>query len=508
MKSGDDSDSRYERLRDASVTGVRWSLIARMIGESGTLAASIALARLVGPAEFGHAAVALILAPLSAILTFEGFGSALVQRRRIGRAEIETATLASIVVGLALSALVFLTAPVFGAPLFGERTAHLMRLASPLFLIAGLSAVSRALLWRRLEFRTLSLIETAAVLVGAAVAVALAVLGLDGEAIVLGAIATSLASSAILIAAGGMRLPRWHGRELREIVGFGGPASGAGFLYVAITNIDYTILAARLSAAQVGFYWRAFQLGVVYQDKISGVMMRLAFPVYSRTRDMNEMRRLHERATRVHAAVVVPILAIFIAIAPVLIPWLFGERWTPSVLPAQILAVAGMIAAILTGFAQVMLAAGRTRALLGFNAGLLAVYAAAVTAVVPYGIVAVAVAVVGVYILQLVAVYAILFRRVVGIPVGRMVSDLAPGVAGAAALLAVALPLVAAMSEAPPALTIAAACVVGATIHCAVLRLCFPAVWHDVSRLAARVLPLRLPRVSAPSAAPAVSTER
>ena len=68
---------------------------------------------------------------------------------------------------------------------------------------------------------------------------------------------------------------------------FGGPASGAGLLHVAITNVDYTILAARLSAAQVGFYWRAFQIGVVYQDKISGIMMRLAFPIYSRTRDLD-----------------------------------------------------------------------------------------------------------------------------------------------------------------------------------------------------------------------------
>src|SRR5690242_18543619 len=57
MKAGEDSDLRYERLRDASVTGVRWSLIARVIGESGTLVASIVLARLVGPAEFGHAAI-------------------------------------------------------------------------------------------------------------------------------------------------------------------------------------------------------------------------------------------------------------------------------------------------------------------------------------------------------------------------------------------------------------------------------------------------------------------
>lgn len=263
---------------------------------------------------------------------------------------------------------------------------------------------------------------------------------------------------------------------------------------MAITNIDYTILAARLSSAQVGFYWRAFQLGVVYQDKISGVMMKLAFPVYSRTRDLAQLGRLHERATRVHGAIVVPLLAILIVTAPVLIPWLFGADWQPSVLPAQILAVAGMIAAILTGFAQVLLAAGRPRELFWFNVALLAVYAGAVFATVGQGIVAVAIAVVGVYVIQLIAVYAILFRKVVGIPVSRMVGDLAPAVVGGLALLAVCFPACALLREAgmPPIVVVSAIGALGLLVHATVVRRFFPLVWQDLVALARRVLPSRM----------------
>ena len=59
---------------------------------------------------------------------------------------------------------------------------------------------------------------------------------------------------------------------------------------------------------------------------------------------------------------------------------------------------------------------------LRFNVALLAVYAGAVFATVGQGIVAVAIAVVGVYVMQLVAVYAVLFRegrRHSGRPHGR-----------------------------------------------------------------------------------------
>jgi O-antigen/teichoic acid export membrane protein len=494
MTEADHAEPGYERLRDASVAGVRWSLVARGVGESAQLVASVVLARLIGPAEFGHAAIALILAPLAAILTFEGFGSALVQRRHIERAHIETATLASVVSGLALTAVVLVAAPLIAAPLFGSRTSDLMQLGAPLFVIAGVGAVSRAQLWRRLDFRTLGLIETVSVAFGAGVAVVAAVAGAGGAAIVLGAIASTASSTLLFICSVRLARPRWHTRELREIVGFGGPASGAGFLYVAISNVDYTILAAKLSAGQVGLYWRAFQLGVVYQDKLSGIMMRLAFPVYARTNDLSQMRRLHRRATRVHAAAVVPLLAIFIVIAPTLIPWLFGDRWAPCVLPAQILAVAGMIAAILTGFAQVMLAAGRTKELLLFNVCLLAVYAGAALAAAPHGIVVVAIAVVGVYLLQLIAVYAVLFRRLIDIPVARMVGDLAPGLAGSIALLALGFPLAEALraQAAPAAVIVLAVTGVGLLVHAVVLRWGFPDVWRDVTGLARRVAPARL----------------
>ena len=102
-------------------------------------------------------------------------------------------------------------------------------------------------------------------------------------------------------------------------MGLGLPASGAGLTSVAITNATLAVAAVRLAPSQVGLFWRAFQLGVIYQEKISGIMLRLAFPVYSRTTDLAELLRFHERATRIHAAVLLPLLSILIVTAPELL---------------------------------------------------------------------------------------------------------------------------------------------------------------------------------------------
>jgi len=488
-----DQELDSNELREAAVSGVRWFAAAKVASEVLQLVAAVALARLISPADFGNAAVAMILLPLATILTYEGFGSALVQRKLITDGHYEAATLTSVASGFALSLLVFLLAPVLAAPIFGDRIGSLIQLVSPAFALAGLGAVSRAHLMRRLDFRTSSLIETGSLVIGSFAAVGLAAAGMGAEALVLGGVLTTALATLMLVVVAPPSRPRWRSQELAEISRFGSPAAAAGALYVAISNVDYAVLAARLSAHQVGIYWRAFQLGVLYQEKLSGVMMRVAFPLYSRTRDLDEMKRLHERATRVHGAVVVPLLAILIVTAPELVPLVFGDAWRATVEPTQILAVAGMIAAILTGYPQVMLAAGRPRPLMIFNCCVLVGYGLAVFATASRGLDTVAVAVVGVHVAMLAAVYLVLFRRVLGMPVGQLVGDLAPAFLGSAAIVAVGLPLAGFLREigtAGPLIILVAGCV-GLLVQALALRTFFPVVWADVSSLIRRVLPSR-----------------
>ena len=125
---------------------------------------------------------------------------------------------------------------------------------------------------------------------------------------------------------------------MREIAGYGVPAAGSSVLYAVLRNVDYVILAARLPAAQVGYYLRGFQLGSEYQSKISGILLRVAFPVLSRSRDLDEVRRIRARIIRVHAAVLFPLLFGLIALAPVFVPLVYGDAWEPAVPLTQVLA--------------------------------------------------------------------------------------------------------------------------------------------------------------------------
>ena len=117
---------------------------------------------------------------------------------------------------------------------------------------------------------------------GPAVAIALAIAGVDGEALIIGTLAGVGATATLAWTFSRPARPGWHPGETRDILGYGGPALGSSILYTGVRNVDYVLLAAFMPAFQVGLYMRAFALGSDYQAKISQVLVTVAFPVFSR----------------------------------------------------------------------------------------------------------------------------------------------------------------------------------------------------------------------------------
>ena len=456
--------------------GLRWVALGRGASEVFAFAAAVTLARLISPAEFGRAAVPLALVPLAVIMTFEGCASALVQRKTITETDQRSALVLSLLAGFLLFGLVLLFARTGAEPLFGSRSAHLLAFASPVFVIAGFGAVPRAMLWRRLDFRRVTIVEVISLATGAIVSITLAFAGVNAEALIAGALAATAVSSILLNVAAPCSVGRPSRRSIRTIAGFGIPAALAGLIGVAVTSASYVILAARTGPTQTGLYWRAFQLGVSYQEKVSGIMVRVAFPVYSRTKDPVELRRVHERATRVHATVIVPLLTLLIALAPLLIPWLLGSAWEDAIRPTQVLAVAGMASALLTGYPQVMLGVGRPQALLRFNVVMLALYIGVVTVTSANGLMTVCIGVVAVQLIQLAAVYVFLLRPYLGVPVRRLFTDPAAAIGASAVLLAVAegVEHVLVSLGAPVPATLVGTSVIGAIAYAIALRSLLP----------------------------------
>jgi O-antigen/teichoic acid export membrane protein len=491
----DDSAPATE-LRDHAVHGIRWSAISRPTIEVLQLASIVVLARLIVPAEFGRFAIALIAQQIAYTIVAGGLSAALVQRKSVSRGDLRTGMSLALISGVLLAALTVAAAYLVVTPIFGHRTGLFVLLMAPLCLVSALNVVPAATLGRRMAFRRLSEIEITNTVARVAVCIGLAIAGLEGEALVIGVVVGS--SAAVLLAWISAPPPRpgWDGKVARGLMDFSLPASMAAVSWVGFNNVDYAIIGGRLGAVQTGYYFRAYTLAVEYQAKISLVMTQVGFPVLSRTRESADLVRFSHQMVRLLTTLLFPILVLLAMAAPVVVPFLFGPRWEPAVVPVQILALGGAATLVINAVGAVLMAKGRARALLGFGTAHFLAYGVTAYLVVPYGITAVAIDAAVVHSLFMVVAYWVMLRDERGRFLSRLWSDIAPATVSCVGLAAVAFPVSVGLTALglPSALWLLALGLAAAPPYLLTLRLLFPDAWRTQRGVLKRVLPLeRIP---------------
>jgi len=479
-----------EALAGAAYSAVRSTGLARMASELVSLAATVALARLLTPAEFGVAAVALVATAVAVASGQQGLTAPLVQRRSVDEAHLRVAVLLSLALGVLLAALMATVAEPVAEPVFGAPIAELLPLTAPFFVLAGLTAVPQAMLERGLRFRRLSFVYAVRMVFNALASVALAAAGEGAEALILGPLVGSLAATVLLLRAAPVTWPAWHRREAREILRFGVPSLGSGLVGIGAQYIDYAVVAARMPAASVGLYWRAYTLGVDYQSKLSGILVQIGLPLYARAADLATQREIRERIVRLQTLMLFPLLGGLILLAPVAIPLVFGPGWEDAVVPTQILAVAGMMAAIQAGTGPLLLAVGKPGALLRWSLSKLIGLGLVVYVVAPHGLVPLAIAVTAFNVLRSLIGQQLVLRRHTGIDVRALWVACLPAMVGIAAMLAVGWAALAAGDAlgVPEGAASAAAAATGAAAYLGVLAVGFPSALAELREVRTRLL--------------------
>jgi O-antigen/teichoic acid export membrane protein len=170
---------------------------------------------------------------------------------------------------------------------------------------------------------------------------------------------------------------------------------------------------------------------------------------------------------------------------------MFGARWEPAVVLAQILAVAGMATTMKNTIDPLILATGRPRPLMIFNFCEVAVYVCMLILASSGGDLVVVCAAVSVFrVAALFASYRFLLGRVLDISLGELLGDAGAALAACLVLVGVALPIRLGLHA--DALPLLAACAAASfPAYALALRLFSPKAFGDIAMVARRMLPAR-----------------
>ncbi len=472
---GDDV-SANTTLRQSAKSGVAWSFTQTLASRLLTALVFLVLARLLDPDDFGLVALASVVTALLTVLVEQGFVQALVQRPVLDDGHLDSAFWLSLVTGAACTVATVALAGPLSTLLGDEAVAPILRVLALSFLVPSLASVPRALLQRRLAFRSLAYSALVASVLGAVAGVTLAVLGGGAWALVAQTLTTlTVQGTGYARAAGWSPGREASRRHASELFGFSTRVAGSQILNYLSRRSDDFLIGVFLGATSLGFYAVAYRVLLIMTDVLVRTVATVALPIFARVaHDGQRHKRAVVEATRLTTVIAVPGFLLVSVTAPELVSVLFGERWTASAPVMRVLSLIGIVHAVFFVNSQALTAIGRPGTVLRLDIANTVVNVIAFAVAVRWGITAVAIGYVASGYLMVPA-RVVASKRHLGIGVRRYAAELAPALFAGATMVAVVAVLGSALTPALGAVgSLAILVPLGLLVYFLVLRLLAP----------------------------------
>ena len=252
--------------------GILWSGTAFVAGKGLTFLATLVLARLLTPTEFGVVAAILVYLTIIELVSDLGMQATVVYEQEEGVSErVQTAFTINLALVVLLTGVAVLLAPVAADVFDVEGKTDLFRLGALNLLLIGLGNIPDGLLLRGLEFRrrTIPLLVRAGVSGG--VSIGLAAAGLGAESLVFGLLAGSAAWTAVLWVMTPLR-PRlsFDPAIARSMASYGLGATMIDGMSIIGSRVDQGTIGPVLGARALGLYAVGLRLPEVLIGNLSG----------------------------------------------------------------------------------------------------------------------------------------------------------------------------------------------------------------------------------------------
>jgi O-antigen/teichoic acid export membrane protein len=316
-----------------------WNTSVKVTGQVFKWAITILVVRLLSPSDYGLMAMAMILVGFMNLFNEIGLADVIVQKPSLENRLLRQ------VFGLVLALNTFLWMVAFvSAPgitwFYGEpRLTMLIRILSFDFIIMALGTVQEAVLVRRLDFKSKSLIETGAEIAGGVVTLFLAYSGMGVWSLVVGHLTVSSLSTLGYNVVVRMPLrPILSLRGMKDELSFGGFVTADRVLWYFYSQADVFIIGKLLGKELLGFYSIATHFAHLPMSKIIPLLNVVGFSAFSKIQHTpKDVGYYHVKTVRLIGLFSFPLFLGLSSVAPEFIQVFLGEKWMVSSLPLQLI---------------------------------------------------------------------------------------------------------------------------------------------------------------------------
>jgi O-antigen/teichoic acid export membrane protein len=350
-------DERPVRLAGKALV---WQSI-QMGGEKGIFMLRIlVLTRLLTPDDFGLIAIATSALGMLLGLTNMGIVPALIQSQDTNDHHYDAVWTIGVIRAIFIAGIMVIAAPLIASIFAEPRAIPIIRIFAVIPIMEALASVKVAALNRNLLFRPLATMRLSNAFVHAAVSIALA------EAYGVWDLVAGMISSAAMMLVISYFIAPYRPRfylewsVIRPIFNFGRWIFVNDLIALLAANVLKVVISRQIGASGLGLFYLASHLAFLPAEIASETFGNVAFPLFSRLKnDVSKATRVFGAMFTSMAALLFPVCAFLIFLAPSITREVFGSEWLGTEQVIQVLALVTMIgifgeatAPVLKGFGQ------------------------------------------------------------------------------------------------------------------------------------------------------------
>lgn len=328
-------------LKKELVSGTIYMAVAKYSGLAMTILITAILSRLLTPENFGVVALAGVMLALFNLLADIGIGPAVIQNKTLTAEDMNSINTFNSYQGLVLGVAFFFSAP-FIAEYYGNPQVKLVcQIMSVNILMGCVNAVPNNILYRQQRFKLITIISLCTQFVGGVISIAMAFHGCGPISLVLPSAIISIPTMFVLRYITNVHFVwRIDWAPLKRIFSFSVFQFLANVVGYFSRNMDSMLVGKYMGMKQLGYYNKSYNLQLMPLQYISGVLIPVMLPVFSKYQDdINYIQEKYTQILRFFAFVGVPLCALMYFCADELILLFFGDQWEQSVPCFKIIAL-------------------------------------------------------------------------------------------------------------------------------------------------------------------------
>lgn len=331
-------------LKQKAIAATLWSGVDIFLRQGLQFVIAMVLARLLTPEEFGTIALLYLFVGLAGAFVDSGFSGALIQRQDITHTDESTVFWFNLGIGAAMALGLWFSAPWIAGFFASPVLVPLTGILALNLLISAMGSIHSTLLTKQLDFKTLMKIGAFATVVSGGIAIAMAWKGYGVWALAIQTLSSTLLTTAMLWIYNKWRpVLVFSMVSVRRLFGFGGYLLMSGLLDIAYNRLYSLFIGKYYGVRELAFYNRADSTKQLPAGVMSGILSRVALPVFSAANSEKEkLRKGVRHALRGVMLINVPVMLGILATAEPLVLVLFGRQWLPAVPILQVLALGGI----------------------------------------------------------------------------------------------------------------------------------------------------------------------